>query len=91
MTWQCTAHTSNQRRLCRYPVACCFAVLMPASLLLLPVLLLLLLPLPGCCPAHSPLLPQGVQLPALPPGFEALLQPLLRVLMLQVAVTLEGV
>jgi hypothetical protein len=52
--------------------------------------LLLLLLLPGCCPAHSPLLPQGLQLPVLPPAFAALLQPLLRLLLLQVIVSLEG-
>lgn len=44
----------------------------------------------GCCPAHSPLLPQDVQLPPLPPALTQLLQPLLRLVLLQVMVTLEG-
>lgn len=45
---------------------------------------------PGCCPAHSPLLPRGVPLPPLAPELHALLQPLLRLLLLQVLVTMEG-
>jgi hypothetical protein len=32
----------------------------------------------GCCPAHSPSLPQGVPLPPLPAALDSLLQPWLR-------------